>query len=231
MELLTFGLLAILIGIRHGMDADHVAALADMIGTETQKTKQYSLGIMYAVGHGLIVLIIGLLALYVGVRLPEGAYGFLEMLVSFTLILLGAIILYSLFNNKGEYEYKSRIAIVYGFLEKVFRGKDGNEISATPLTLGIIGALIIGLIHGIGVESPTQIAIISNAVGLDNVTAAALHLILFVFGLLISTISLTFILSWGFFKARVKKVVYVLLGSITGVYSVSLGVFMILEFI
>ncbi|MGM0873762.1 MAG: High-affinity nickel-transporter [Bacillota bacterium] len=231
MELFTFSLLAILIGMRHGMDGDHIAALADMIGREKQKLKQYSLGVMYSVGHGLIVLIIGLLTIYVGVRLPEGAYGILELLVSFTLILLGGIILHSVIKHQHEYEYKSRISIVFGFLEKLTSREEGKRLTSKPFTLGILGAFIIGLIHGIGVESPTQIAIISNAVGLDNITAATLHLILFVFGLLISTIAFTFLLSWGFLKARVKKILYIVLGLLTGMYSVGLGLYMLIELI
>lgn len=231
MELLTFSLLAILIGMRHGMDGDHIAALADMIGREKQKVKQYSLGVMYSVGHGFIVLIIGLLAIYLGVRLPEGAYGILELLVSFTLILLGGIILHSVIKHKQEYEYKSRISIVYGFIEKLTKREEGKRILSKPFTLGVIGAFIIGLIHGIGVESPTQIAIISNAVGLDNITAATLHLFLFVIGLLISTIAFTFLLSWGFLKASVKKTLYIVLGSLTGTYSVGLGLYMLIELI
>ena len=37
MEFITFALLAVLIGMRHGMDGDHVAAIADMVGSEQQK--------------------------------------------------------------------------------------------------------------------------------------------------------------------------------------------------
>jgi high-affinity nickel-transport protein len=231
LELLSFSLLAVLIGMRHGMDGDHIAALADMIGREKQKFKQYSLGVMYSVGHGLIVLIIGLLAIYLGVRLPEGAYGILEMLVSLTLILLGGIILHSVITHKREYEYKSRISIVYDFIEKLTRREEGKRLISKPIALGVIGAFIIGLIHGIGVESPTQIAIISNAVGLDNTSAATLHLFLFVIGLLISTIAFTFLLSWGFLKASVKKILYIVLGSLTGTYSVGLGLYMLIELI
>jgi high-affinity nickel-transport protein len=230
-ELLTFSFLAILIGMRHGMDGDHIAAIADMIGREKKKLKQYSLGIMYSVGHGFIVLIIGLLAIYLGVRLPEGANGILEMLVSFTLILLGGFILHSVIKHKDEYEYKGRISIVFGFLEKVTKTKEGKRLTSKPMTMGVIGAFIIGVIHGIGVESPTQITIISNAVGLDNMTAATLHLFLFVIGLLISTIAFTFLLSWGYLKASMKKNLYLVLGSLTGIYSVGLGIFMFIELI
>jgi high-affinity nickel permease len=229
LELISFALLAILIGMRHGMDSDHVAAIADMVGSESGKKRQVSLGVMYAFGHGFIVLCIGLMTLFIGAKLPQGAQNMIEICVSLTLLLLGGIVLYSVFQQNKEYEFKSRLKIVYEFVLKFVKrsGKHGADLS--PVGLGIISAFIIGIIHGIGVESPTQIAILTNAVGLDNTTAAALQLILFVVGLLASTIFITFLLSWGFTKARFKKQLYMILGSVTGIYSVGLGIVMMTE--
>lgn len=228
MEILTFALLAILIGIRHGMDGDHLAAIADMVGTETKKKRQITLGVMYAFGHGLIVLFIGLITIFLGSRIPLGTQNILEVLVSLTLIILGAIILSSIFQRKKDYEYKSRIAIFSEFILKLIN-KSSNEKKLSPVTLAIIGAFVVGIIHGVGVESPTQIAIISNAVGLDNVTIATIHLTLFVVGLLVSTILVTFLFSFGFIKAKLKRNLYLFLGTITGAYSIGLGLYMIFE--
>lgn len=228
MEILTFALLAILIGIRHGVDGDHLAAIADMVGTESQKKRQITLGVMYAFGHGLIVLFIGLITIYLGSIIPLGTRNILEVLVSLTLIILGVIILSTIFQRKKDYEYKSRIAIFSEFILKFFN-KSGSDNKLSPITLAIIGAFIVGIIHGIGVESPTQIAVISNAVGFDNMTIATIHLFLFVVGLLVSTILVTFLLSFGFIKAKLKRNLYLLLGSITGAYSIGLGLYMIFE--
>lgn len=233
MEFIMFALLAVFIGIRHGIDGDHVAAIADMVGSEQRKKKQLTLGVMYAIGHGMIVMVIGVLFIYIGLQLPDATKQVLEMLVSFTLILLGMFIIWSIFKQKKEYEYKSRLRIVVEFFHnianKVKSGTKTNQLS--PTKLGGIGAFIIGILHGIGVESPTQIAIISNAMGLDNITVALIQLTLFVIGLLIATVGITFCLSWGFMKARVKDKLFLLLGTITGAYSLVLGIFMMVELV
>lgn len=233
MEFIMFALLAVFIGMRHGIDGDHVAAIADMVGSEERKKKQLTLGVLYAVGHGMIVMIIGVLFIYIGLQLPDSTKQVLEMLVSFTLILLGLFIIWSIFQQKKDYEYKSRLRIVVEFFQtiasKVTSGTKTNPLS--PTKLGAIGAFIIGILHGIGVESPTQIAIISNAIGLDNLTVALIQLTLFVIGLLIATIGITFCLSWGFMKARVKDKLFLLLGTVTGAYSLALGIFMMVELV
>jgi high-affinity nickel permease len=227
MEIVTFSFLAILFGVRHGMDADHIAAIADMVGTENQRKRQVKLGVMYAAGHGLIVFIIGVVAIYLGTQLPHGVLVFLEILVGASLILLGGFILFTILQTKSNYEYKSRLMLVYEFLMKVTRRNHTDDHKLSPLSVGIIGALIIGVIHGLGVETPTQVVVITNAVGLNNLTAAMMQLLLFVVGLLLSTILITFLASWGFMKARYKRTLYFLLGGVTGIYSLGLGIVII----
>jgi high-affinity nickel permease len=222
-ELVSFAMLAILIGVRHGFDADHIAAIADMVGAENKRRKQVQLGVMYAVGHGTIVLVIGILAIMIGAQFSEGTLFFMESLVGGTLIVLGGVIIYSILRQKSNYEYKSRFSIMYESIAKLVtkKGDKGRKIS--PITMGVLGAFLIGSIHGIGAETPTQVTIITSAVGLDNVSAAFIQLLLFVLGLLVSTILITFLASWGFMKAQMKKKVYLVLGSVTGVYSIALG--------
>jgi high-affinity nickel permease len=226
MEIVTFSLLAVLFGIRHGMDADHIAAIADMVGSENQKRKQVQLGVMYAAGHGLIVLMMGMLAIFVGTRLPQGMLVVLESLVGISLIVLGGLIVYSLIHMRSKYEYQSRIAIVYQMVSKLGRkGAPGAKLS--PVTVGIASAFIIGIIHGIGVETPTQVVVITNAAGLNSLSAAATQLMLFVVGLLLSTLLITLLATWGFMKARFKQSLFFILGAVTGIYSMGLGLFII----
>lgn len=227
MEVITFSLLAIFIGIRHGLDGDHVAAIADMVGSEKKRRRQLSLGIMYALGHGSIVFCIGLLSIYVGAKMPSGAQSYLELAVSITLIVLGLVIMLSIFQRRGDYEYKGRFEILLDYIRRMTGSKNHSDEKLTKF--GVVGAFIIGIIHGIGVESPTQIAVVSHAAGFGSITGATAQLVLFVVGLLFSTICVTFLITWGFMKANMKKGFFVVLGSITGLYSVGLGIYMMLE--
>lgn len=231
MGIVTYSLLAILIGMRHGMDGDHVAALADMVGSEKKKRKQLSLGLMYAFGHSSIVLLIGLISIFIGLELSEGTRQALEGLVSVTLIVLGSYMLFSVFNQKEEYEYKSRVQIVFDFFGKINKKTSLKEKDQRLSTIqfGIVSAFIIGVIHGIGVESPTQIALLTNVLGDNSFTGATFQLILFVIGLLMSTILISVVLTWGFMKARLRKILFLGLGSLTGVYSLWLGITMMVE--
>lgn len=222
-------MMAIFLGIRHGMDSDHVAAIADMVGSEPHRKRQVSLGMMYAFGHGSIVFLMGLVAIFLGFHLPSSTIRMLEAAVGCTLVILGGMMLFSLFYQN---EAKSRIKVLYELISKAarcFQKNKRKEKAVSFLRFGWMGAFMIGIVHGIGVESPTQLAILTHAAGKASMSMAALQLGLFVAGLLIATIGMTFCLSWGFMKARMREKIFFLIGIFTSFYSLWLGISIIVE--
>lgn len=217
-EVLAFTSFAILIGFRHGMDSDHIAAITDMVGAEHERNRQIRMGMMYAIGHSLVVLIIGLLVILLGTRLPERLIESMEFLVGLSLLVLGGYILYSLIRTRNDYHHKSRWEIAYQGIKKILPWKTPNLTK-----FGILGAFIVGILHGIGAETPTQVMIFTYSAGLENLTLSIAQLLLFVMGLLIATGLVTYLASWGFMKAKFKRKVYLLLGAVTGIYSIVLG--------
>ena len=59
------------LGLRHGVDWDHIAAITDVTGTQPDRWKAFRLGALYALGHATVVVALGLLALWAGSTLPE----------------------------------------------------------------------------------------------------------------------------------------------------------------
>jgi high-affinity nickel-transport protein len=107
-------------------------------------------------------------------------------------------------------------------VKRFFKARGNERMNAAKL--GILGAFIVGIVHGIGAETPTQVMLLSTTAGLSNLLASLLSLVLFVVGLLISTLFITVIASWGFLRAKFRRKMYLLLGTITGSYSVYLGI-------
>ncbi|WP_167568721.1 HoxN/HupN/NixA family nickel/cobalt transporter [Brevibacillus migulae] len=225
LEILSFTFFAILIGFRHGMDSDHVAAIADMVGAEKQRKRQLQMGIMYALGHGAIVLVIGMLAVMIGTKLPDSILHTMEFLVGLSLLVLGGFILWSIFQQREAYEYQSRWELIIQMVARMFRIKTNRT---QIQKMGILSAFCIGILHGIGAETPTQVMLIGSSVGMDNFLFASIQILLFTVGLLIATVLVTFAASWGFMKAALKRRVQLLLGTLTGGYSLVLG-FMIIQ--
>ena len=63
---------AFVLGARHGLDWDHLTAIADLVGPTEGRRRSFALALWYCVGHGSVILLLGILVGLVGVRLPEG---------------------------------------------------------------------------------------------------------------------------------------------------------------
>ena len=63
-----FGLLgaAFLFGFRHGIDWDHIAAITDITSSQDDRRKSLEFGTLYALGHALVVLSLGWIAIVIG---------------------------------------------------------------------------------------------------------------------------------------------------------------------
>lgn len=74
---------ALVLGTRHGVDADHLAAISELTASQRGGWRGFVLGIRYAAGHAAMVATLGLVAAGAGVEMPDWVIGL-------TLIGLGA---------------------------------------------------------------------------------------------------------------------------------------------
>ena len=73
------------LGLRHGIDWDHIAAITDVTSTQGNRLKAFGLGTLYALGHAVMVVLLGLMAIWLGTTLPNGIDRYMETAVGITL--------------------------------------------------------------------------------------------------------------------------------------------------
>ncbi|MGI9595208.1 MAG: hypothetical protein ACR2QK_03555 [Acidimicrobiales bacterium] len=105
--LTAFGL-----GLRHGIDWDHIAAIADLSSTAENRRRGFVLSFLYAVGHGLIVIVLGTAAILFGATLPEGVDVWMGRVVGLTLVALGAWVIVELLRKGRDFRLRSRWILV-----------------------------------------------------------------------------------------------------------------------
>src|SRR6266508_949983 len=79
-------------GFRHGIDWDHIAAITDITSSQEDRRQAILFGTLYALGHALVVLTLGILAIVVGENLPAGVDNVMTRIVGVTLLLLGVYV-------------------------------------------------------------------------------------------------------------------------------------------
>ena len=219
------------LGVRHGLDWDHIAAITDLtaprkddVDARRAGRRGFSLSAWYCLGHGLVLAVLGGLVLALGIGLPAGADVAFEHLVGITLVTLGGVVLYQLGRYRSDYRYTGRISLVVGALRHGWARARRREVPGGVVDVDRRGAFLVGLLHGTGAETPTQIALFAAAGASGSATTAAVVLGAFVAGLVLADLGIAAAWLSGVLGSRRAPRVQLALGAVTGVASLSLGV-------
>ena len=236
---------ALVLGVRHGIDWDHIAAIADIVGTAnatkvnddgaislSQPNDALRLSWCYALGHAVIVLLLGIVALMFAAVLPEWIDPFMERAVGVTLLLLGIWIFYSLTRGAtvgNAFVMQSRwmfvLAKVQAAQDWMYSKVTGKEIEkvAKIRRYSASTAFGIGVIHGFGAETGTQVLLIAAVGGSSTHVLGVMILVSFIAGLLISNTAVALVTCAGFVNSAKFRSIFVAISVITGLFSLAIG--------
>ncbi|MCU1692853.1 MAG: hypothetical protein JWM64_1944 [Frankiales bacterium] len=222
------------LGARHGLDWDHIAAITDLTapreatadGGSHQHEARRGMGLSfwYCFGHGLVLGVFGLLVLVLALKLPEGIDSVFSYAVGTTLVVLGGIVLYQLGRDRAEYRYAGRVSLVVGAIRRGWARARRREAPAAGFAdIDRRGAFLVGLLHGTGAETPTQVVLFASAGASGSSASAALILGAFVAGLVVTDLGIAGLWVSSLLSARRAPRVQIGLGLVTGVASLVLG--------
>ena len=81
----------------------------------------------------------------------------------------------------------------------------------------------VGMIHGIGAETGTQVLLIAAVGGAASAGLGVPMLFAFVIGLLLSNFAIVLLSSVGFVASQTRERVYVAIGAVAGAFSLLIG--------
>ena len=226
MEINLLILSVLVLGFRHGIDWDHIAAISDIVSTSKSRKLAVSNGLVYVLAHAVVVIFLGLLAIILGVSLPSWVDQIMGPIVGLSLIILGLWIILAIIIKKGEFKFMSRwMMIIKGTLHVYNHliGKPNHHPVKYPQNMGIKTAYLIGTIHGIGAETPTQVLLFVTAAGVGGGLKGSILLLVFVIGLLISNLILVLLSLLGLIHAKKYSKIFSVLGIMAGVMSLIVG--------
>jgi cytochrome c biogenesis protein CcdA len=95
--MLVFGLL---LGMRHALDADHLAAVATLVSRHNRPGDALRQGVAWGIGHTLTLLLFGSLVIWMDSMIPEQLARGLELLVGLMLVVLGLDVLRRMYRDR-----------------------------------------------------------------------------------------------------------------------------------
>jgi len=183
---------AAVLGFRHGLDYDHIAAITDISSVQSRPRDAMRYGLLYVAGHAATVAVLGAAAVTFRIALPPASDRWAERLVGITLLVLGLYVLGTFF-RPGMHSHGPRTRItllVNGLLwvcwrlSRIFGGTRVEAPQVFKDGYGNSSTFLVGVIHGLGAETPTQILLFLMAANLGGTAAGLLGLLMFILGLL-----------------------------------------------
>ncbi len=194
------------------------------------------LSTMYVLGHAAMVVTLGSAALLAQTLLPIWVDLILERVVGVTLLLLAAWVFYSLvqfLRGRGEFRLRSRwmlvfsgIAYLWHRLHERLEGRV-HEHKHRLTQYSPVSAFIVGIIHGIGAETGSQVLLIAAVGGAAGPKYGLLLMGSFVTGLILSNSLIAVVTAAGFLGAQGQRGVYLAVGLVAGFFSLVVGVYFV----
>jgi len=265
---------AFLFGFRHGIDWDHIAAITDITSSQEEHRESILFGTLYALGHALVVFLIGSAAIVLGERLPAGVDPVMQRIVGVTLVILGIYVFVALIRHGREFRMRSRWMLIFEGVRRAYRrvrpafvatdhepvhvheggdsiavavaedipvsewhhghhGRPGHHHHDHPepdafMNYGRRTAFLVGMIHGVGAETPTQLLLFVTIAGVGGATEGEVLLAAFLVGLLSSNTAITLASAFGYVRASKNWRIYVGVALLTATFSLVIGTLFVL---
>jgi len=190
------------------------------------------LGSLYALGHAFVVAVLGTLALLFGAVLPDWVDQVMGPVVGATLLFLGIwvfVSLYQYWRHGHEFRLRSRWMLVFDSIRyawRRFQARLHGHEHVDPIEMssyGVRTAFGVGMIHGIGAETGTQVLLIAAIGGASSEGLGIPMMVAFIVGLLISNSIVVLVTATGFIASRLRERLYVVIGVVAGTFSLVIG--------
>ncbi|MBI3752279.1 MAG: hypothetical protein HY263_11565, partial [Chloroflexi bacterium] len=200
--------------------------------TAGEERRALLLGSLYALGHASVVVVLGLLALTFGAVLPDWIDPIMARVVGVTLLLLGIWVFVSLYQYARHglpFRLRSRWMLVFDSVRyawRRFQARLHGHEHVDPIEMSSYGprtAFGVGMIHGVGAETGSQVLLIAAIGGASSSGLGLPMLAAFVVGLLISNSIVVVITATGFIATRARERLYLAIGLVAGTFSLVVG--------
>ena len=217
LELLTSSGLGSLLGMRHALEPDHLAAVSTLVTGERNSYKAAFLGVCWGLGHTFSLIVVGTVLVVLRAEMPERVADGFEFCVALMLIGLGlrAIYLAARQGPAGPAHVHH-----HGHTTHVHEGAPAHvHIGTWTLARR---PLLVGTVHGLAGSGALTALVVAT---LPSTAARITYMVVFGLGSTLGMAALSGLLGWPLARAGSHRGLARALSLAVGCVSTTLGVF------
>lgn len=222
-------LLGFMIGLRHALEADHIAAVASLTTRSKSLPAAARLAAAWGLGHTLMLFAVGSVVIGLDLAMPELIAQYLELGVGIMLVWLGYDVLRRLIRDRVHFHvhrHKEGITHFHAHSHVDMEDHRRSPHDHPHLTMRS-RAFLVGLVHGMAGSA----ALILLTLGqFDSLWPAFLYMALFGLGTMIGMAMLSIVISLPLLRLSQSLTwAHNALHTVTGTATVGIGVWLIYD--
>jgi ABC-type nickel/cobalt efflux system permease component RcnA len=231
---LTALVLGLLLGLKHATDADHVVAVSTIVSEYNNPWRGLWVGVSWGLGHTTPLIVAGIAILLLkepAAKLYEVYAPFLELLVGIMLVLLGLQVFWN-FRHRRIHVHE------HAHEEDPHKHLHTHELESAPQShhgffqpgkpFFRLKSYVVGVVHGLAGSAAVMLVVLTTDV-VSSFMVGLLYIFLFGFGTVLSMGTLTLLMGIPFSISGRFERVNRIIASVSGVASISFGLFIIYE--
>ena len=221
---LTILSLGFVLGLRHALDADHLAALSTVLAERPTVQASTAIGFFWGLGHTLMLLCVGTLLLALNLTIPESMANMFEFAVGAMLVVLGLSLARRIYKEQWhlhthEHEGRPHVHLHSHHVQRDHAHGHWYQGSLRPL--------LIGMAHGLAGSAALMLVVLSTVTGIGQGIG---YIVVFGVGSILGMVGVGAILSLPVvYSVTVGPRAYWMMQGLACLASISLGVLMMVR--
>ena len=217
LELVTSSSLGSLLGMRHALEPDHLAAVSTLATGERNSLRAAMLGVCWGVGHTLTLLAVGAVLVLLHAEMPAAAADAFEFCVALMLIALGGRAVYTAARQGPA----GPVHLHHHGPHRHVHGGATPHVHVGRWTLAR-RPLLVGAVHGLAGSGAVTALVLTT---LPTAASRITYMLLFGLGSTVGMAALSGLLGWPLARAGAHRGLARGISVAVGCVSIALGLF------
>jgi sulfite exporter TauE/SafE len=217
-EFVTVLSLGFVLGLRHALDSDHLAAVSTVLAERPSWRASGLVGLSWGVGHTAVLLFVGAIVLVLRVPIPEPLAMAAEGIVGVMLIVLGGLLGLKLIRERWHLHHHHHDGRRHVHLHSHRESQDHGHAHWWRESLR---PLCIGMAHGLAGSAALLLLVVASA---ESVVDGLLYIAVFGFGsilgMMLIGVALSVPVMWSF---RLGRPLFLAVQGLASAGSIALG--------